>query len=368
MAKKQSTRTNSSRTSSPRRDPEPKSEASDLSAAQERALQHLAAGSSISDAARKVGVDRKTIHRWLATDPHFAAAFNAWRREMVHSGRARVLAMGDLALDTVRKAIQKGDARVALQVARAAGAMDEPRPGATDPQILQRRRELRHGRRDLTLEAAEKQFQRDAERQRGEDKAWQKSVSDIDDLIGFLLEQREEALAAESPEDRARRLDEKRYIPEHERQVLRLLALAGAPPTPALPAPTPEPSAAEAAPDADAPDGGPVPAAPPAPADAAADPPSPIGGKSAVGAPADADTSRQRLATRFVAWSLANGSKPAANGAAEAPGLSRVEAPSARAERDGTPTPPPTRTRPLPVRAVRYDGSDDDEPGWEKIV
>jgi hypothetical protein len=134
----------------------------ELSAAQERALQQLAAGTSIKETARVVGVGRRTVHRWLKEDANFAAAYNAWRRETVDSGRARVLAMTDLALDTVQNAMLQGNARVAVQVARAAGALDAPRPGPIDPEELRRRRELREGKRELALEAAEQQFQKDS--------------------------------------------------------------------------------------------------------------------------------------------------------------------------------------------------------------
>jgi hypothetical protein len=40
---------------------------------QERALQQLAAGTGVKETARVVGVHRRTVHRWLAADPNFAA-------------------------------------------------------------------------------------------------------------------------------------------------------------------------------------------------------------------------------------------------------------------------------------------------------
>ena len=99
-----------------------------LSPVQEVAMQRLIAGSSIQQAARAAHVDRRTLSRWLHNDPYFAAAFAAWQREVVASGRARVLAMTDIALDAVQNAILQGDGRVALQVRGCVSAY-RPRDG-----------------------------------------------------------------------------------------------------------------------------------------------------------------------------------------------------------------------------------------------
>ena len=111
-----------------------------LPAAQEIALQQLVSGNSILQAAQAARVDRRTVYRWIRSDPHFAAAYNAWQHEMLASGRTRLLAMTDLALDTVQSAMLQGDARVAVQVAKATGAMDIPKPGTTEPGRFYRRK------------------------------------------------------------------------------------------------------------------------------------------------------------------------------------------------------------------------------------
>jgi hypothetical protein len=126
-----------------------------LPAVQEIALQRLAAGSSISEAAKAARVDRRTVSRWIHSDPQFAAAYNAWHHEMLASGRARLLAMTDLALDTVHSAMAQGDARVAVQVAKATGVMEIPKPGLTEPERLHRRKRLRDARWQEALAKAE---------------------------------------------------------------------------------------------------------------------------------------------------------------------------------------------------------------------
>lgn len=190
-----------------------------LTPGQEIALQRLAAGSSIVQAARAVQVDRRTLYRWLHSDPQFVAAYNAWQRETVASGRARVLAMGDLALDTVQSAMLQGNARVAVQVAKANGALDAPKPSTADPDYFHHRKKLRDRARRKAI--------RDAEREERLARAGEpeRHPAHCEYMIDAYLKARREALRAESPEDRARRLAEQpKYRRNYDPFTLRLLA------------------------------------------------------------------------------------------------------------------------------------------------
>ena len=130
-----------------------------LTPTQELALQHLAAGSSICEAAERAGIGRRTLHRWIKEDPDFAAAYNAWRRELIDSGHARALAMTDRALAAIDKAIEKGNASVALQLVRGIGVLQQPRVGPEDPGYVQRRRAVTDARRETRLRKAEKSYE-----------------------------------------------------------------------------------------------------------------------------------------------------------------------------------------------------------------
>jgi hypothetical protein len=191
--------------------PEPPSDAappikrprSGLTAIQELALEHITSGVSIADAARAARVDRRTLHRWIRDDARFAAAYNAWRREVVDSGRARVLAMSNRALDAMNAAIEKGDTRVALQVAKASGALDAQKPGLTDADTLRRKRKLRDGQREIKLEEAENRYQRAI----GEDsRQTLKHLELLEPHIDLLLKLRQALLRDETPDERAKRL------------------------------------------------------------------------------------------------------------------------------------------------------------------
>ena len=111
------------------------------------------------DAAQQAGVDRRTLHRWLHDDPHFAAAFNAWRRELLNSARARALAMTDTAMAAIHTAISKGDAYAALQLVRGLGVLKPPRPGPEDPRTVKRRRAVTSARRESRLQKAEQSYE-----------------------------------------------------------------------------------------------------------------------------------------------------------------------------------------------------------------
>src|SRR5665213_1366692 len=65
----------------------------ELSATQVTALEALAAGQSLADAARWAGVNPGTIYRWKKNDPGFIAALNAWRIEALAGARDRLLAL-----------------------------------------------------------------------------------------------------------------------------------------------------------------------------------------------------------------------------------------------------------------------------------
>ena len=61
---------------------------------QETALSALRGGSSFPQAAEAAGVARATVYRWMQSDPHFRAAYNAWRA----SRRRKTMRMSSIAM------------------------------------------------------------------------------------------------------------------------------------------------------------------------------------------------------------------------------------------------------------------------------
>ncbi|HEY2588089.1 MAG TPA: hypothetical protein VGI81_20265 [Tepidisphaeraceae bacterium] len=320
-----------------------------LTPIQEIAMQRLLAGSSIAQAACAAKVDRRTVYRWLQSDPRFAAAYNAWQREMVASGRARVLAMNDLALDTVQNAMLRGDVRVAVQIAKANGALDAPNPGTTDPSYFYHRKKQRDRARRKAIEKAER------------DERWKQATAPernpahCEYMIDTYIKCRRDALRAESPENRARRLEQQpQYRRNYDPMTLRLLATL----------------------DAEEPLGD-APAA--VPAGSPADPPPTDGREADAHAPTSAteafpaaevtDRATEPNATEAPAAAAAGAPADLPPDNPDAPTVSPVPAafPGARPAPADPPEPPPTPPgcRPAPIRAVPNDGSDEDdnEPG-----
>ncbi len=111
-----------------------------LTAKQERALEHLLAGETVTAAATVAGVGRSTLHRWLAEDLTFLAAYNRGRHELRDSARARLLQLGCQAMETVEGAVAGGDARIALKVLDSLGLLEPPTIGPDNVNALETRR------------------------------------------------------------------------------------------------------------------------------------------------------------------------------------------------------------------------------------
>jgi hypothetical protein len=64
-----------------------------LESGQRAALDHLARGKSVAEAAKAAGLNRGTVYRWLKEDPAFQAAYNRWLDELEEGSRTQLLTM-----------------------------------------------------------------------------------------------------------------------------------------------------------------------------------------------------------------------------------------------------------------------------------
>ncbi len=115
-----------------------------LSPEQTRVLEHLLSGQTISAAAKAVGVDRSTLHRWARQDFEFQAEFNRMRRELADAVQTRLLTVADKAAEVLGNAVHQGDLSASLQVLRGMGALigTPVRLGPEDPEVLRENAEL----------------------------------------------------------------------------------------------------------------------------------------------------------------------------------------------------------------------------------
>lgn len=129
-----------------------------------KALRALGAGQSVRGAAKSSGVCRNTVHNWLKHDPHFRAAFNAWKEELLESGRARLLKGADAAITSVLKAAAQGDMQAALAILKGLGMLTPQRPGLTDPAMVNREMELDRRQQRIDLAARSSDVAQDERR------------------------------------------------------------------------------------------------------------------------------------------------------------------------------------------------------------
>jgi transposase-like protein len=97
---------------------------------QRLALQALAAGNSVEDAARIAGISLSTLFRWRKYHPQFIAAWNAWQAESQKTARDLLVVANEHAARTVLRAAQNGDVRASLAVLKAMGTLAPQKAGA----------------------------------------------------------------------------------------------------------------------------------------------------------------------------------------------------------------------------------------------
>jgi hypothetical protein len=127
-----------------------------LPARQKRALELLRTGMSMTEAAESAAVDRKTLYRWIKSNPIFAAAYHRWLNEQEETGRGRLAAAVDRAAALVVQAVDNGDVRTAMELLKNLGTLRPLERRSTDPTEIERRRALAETKRVNKLEADER--------------------------------------------------------------------------------------------------------------------------------------------------------------------------------------------------------------------
>jgi hypothetical protein len=136
----------------------------ELSGAQRTAIERLTCGSTMVDAATAAGVSRMTLYRWLKNDVQFQAAYNAWQRDAIATGRGRMLGITDAALASLGRALASGgdgggyqppsmaavaQGRLALRVLEKMGIADRPSPGPTEAEDVEHEQEMERRKREV---------------------------------------------------------------------------------------------------------------------------------------------------------------------------------------------------------------------------
>jgi predicted DNA-binding protein YlxM (UPF0122 family) len=132
-----------------------------LSDDQRAAMELLLSGKSVAESARTTGVSRATIYNWLKRDADFLACYNQWKDEIRESCQGRLMRLTEKATTAVQKAVEAGNARIAMDLLKGMGMVRPAKLGATDAEEVKKRLELKERRKVLRLEKAERRVSSD---------------------------------------------------------------------------------------------------------------------------------------------------------------------------------------------------------------
>jgi transposase len=125
-----------------------------LPAPQQEALAAIKSGLSFPKAAEAAGVGRTTIYRWVQSDPHFRAAYNAWQQETRESAHARLLKLTEKAVEVVEAALRRSDEKTAVALLKHLGVLRPRRAGTTEANVLQVQMLLEKSKREHKADTA----------------------------------------------------------------------------------------------------------------------------------------------------------------------------------------------------------------------
>lgn len=87
---------------------------------QQQAIGLMLGGCSLADTARRAGVSRGTLYQWRRREK-FVAALESWRGDMEQAARARLLNLSGMGLKAILRALEAGDAKVAMAMFKGLG-------------------------------------------------------------------------------------------------------------------------------------------------------------------------------------------------------------------------------------------------------
>jgi hypothetical protein len=122
---------------------------------QRMAMESLGSGVSVVETAKALGIHRGTIYRWIKEDATFAAAYNAWHESLKESCRGSIAALLGKSAATLHKAVEGGDAKIALAVLSKTGMLDKEKDRNTDEEEIRREAAIAKKNRDGKLRRRE---------------------------------------------------------------------------------------------------------------------------------------------------------------------------------------------------------------------
>ena len=88
----------------------------ELSPSQEKAIELLLIGCSKTDVAKQLEISRTTLYEWK-NQSMFIAAYNRRKREFKESIESEVIALGNMAVETIKQCLSSGNHSVRMKAA-----------------------------------------------------------------------------------------------------------------------------------------------------------------------------------------------------------------------------------------------------------
>jgi len=91
---------------------------------QKRAIAALLKHRKVEDAARSVGLNERTVYRWLADDAAFQTALSQAEGVAIDTATRQLVQLQDAAVDTLRKTMKDSDAGPGVRLRAAQAVLD----------------------------------------------------------------------------------------------------------------------------------------------------------------------------------------------------------------------------------------------------
>lgn len=111
---------------------------------QQQAIGLMLGGCSFADTARRAGVSRGTLYQWRRSEK-FVAALESWRGDMEQAARSRLLNLSGMGLKAIHRALEAGDAKVALAMFKGLGIFTPSADVKPHDVVVFRRAVVRNG-------------------------------------------------------------------------------------------------------------------------------------------------------------------------------------------------------------------------------
>lgn len=106
---------------------------------QSQGIELLLMGNSVTQVARKVGVDRRTIQRWRSSNPNFQAEYHRRMLEAMECSEQRLRRLSEKAVSVIERHLDENNLTAATSLLKIVHNMPKATDTETNPQVILKR-------------------------------------------------------------------------------------------------------------------------------------------------------------------------------------------------------------------------------------